>query len=516
MEFSHKNRYYLCDQKLPIGRRWRGKWRVRDQAELIKWLADRYPEIKEQVDYDYYARHCAALEKSEKIKKARIVNLPFEPKLPPYQHQKKALAFVLNLPAAALFMEPGTGKTYVALVATEQRLRHEQINRCLVIAPSSTLETGWAEDVEKFTDLDYAVVRDTETLLEEKDLYIASIHFVNYHIEKFQKKGFDMVVLDESTMIKNPDGKFFKSARKLGDQSKYRIILTGTPMPNGLEGIWSQMMFLDNCLDETIGLFRSRYFWQHPTMHYIYNEKSGSTDKVLDRIKERCLYIKKQDCLDLPERVTVVRKVDPTPSIKKHYKEFKQHLFTRLKSGEEIMAFNPLTELLRLHQILHGHSGSGDETVEIDRPRKLKELSDIINSTPNKVVVWAVYRQDFKWIAEQHDCSVLNGATKDKTKEIKKFLAPDGPKIMLAHPDSAKFGHTWNNADTTVFYSFNYNLESFLQARDRNYRLGQDKKVTEYMLSSGGIDDKILNALRNKRNFSEEAMENLVDFLETL
>ncbi len=79
---------------------------------------------------------------------------------------------------------------------------------------------------------------------------------------------------------------------------------------------------------------------------------------------------------------------------------------------------------------------------------------------------------------------------------------------MIAHPKSARFGHTWTVADTTIFYTYGYSVEDYWQARDRNHRIGQDRPVNEIFLSYGGIEDVIVNSVLSKEDFSKKMMEN--------
>jgi len=502
-------------------------YRVRNQPEVVKIVADEWPEFKSKIDYDYYKKWCAALYRSKQNLNGKNW-WGYEFKLPLYRHQRQGVRFLMGLPAGALFMEPGTGKTATASVVVDMRHQFGKAKKTLIICPKTVMKTSWYDDICKFTHLPYPhMIRkkrmrwtDPATgikrlkwkegypeylkhneykTLEEKlfesndEVYIVGIEYLRMNYEPFLKAGFDQIVLDESTMIKNPSGKSFEAVRKLGNLAKYRMILTGTPAPNEIGDLWSQMKFLDNSLEDTYGEFVAKYYFIHPKIRHIKNEKKGARRQVLDRVKDRCFYVKKSDCLDLPDRVVIRREVEPPAKIKKHYNELFNEFLTFLDSGHEIEATNPLTLSLRLQQVINGYSTDGDEVHEIEPTGKIKEIQHIVEQAGRKVIVWAVFKHDFRVLKKalkKYNPAVINGATKDSEREDLKFLDDDSCKVMIAHPRSVKFGKTWNVADTTVYYTYGYGLEDYLQSRDRNYRIGQNHKVTEYFLTSGGVENK--------------------------
>lgn len=542
MNLSQKSRFFevkglYADTSDRYIRPYYSGWRFRTQPEVVVYACDKYPELKEHIDYKYYKQWLDALSRTKK----NIPKRKLDFKVKPFPHQEMAINFALSLPCSCLFMEPGTGKTFCALAVTEIRKKLGKVKKTLVVAPASILYTGWREDMIKFTDLTGVVIsgkpfrwrgcisykkaykqfgdeapkfelennsKSIEELLDlDVDVVFTSYHTLYRNVELFEAAGFDQVILDESTMIKNPSGSFYNAAIKVSEFSKYRLCLTGTPYINSLEDLWAQMNFCDGSLDDTIGEFRGRYFKQSPDATWMRWPHRWSKDEILKRIDARCLHVPKSVLKDLPDREIRVRQVDITPKIRKHYEEMRKHLLTELESGHEVEARNKMVEVLRLHQIILGHV----DGQEIDKSPKLKELKEIVDNTNEKVVVWAKYRQDFKWIKDVFpDCCVINGDTKDVQEESRKFLDPNGPKVMLAQPQSAKFGHTWNCAKTCVFYSYDYSLESYLQAQDRNYRIGQDSTVTQYILSSGGIEDLILQSLRGKEDMSKKILKELL------
>jgi len=544
----------------PLMRTVRGKSTMRLHPDIVSEVCEDLPHLKDKLDYPYFKRWSERRGEVNRIKTATNFDFDYQFKLPPYKHQQRAISFILNTPAQALFAEPGTGKTYCALVSAEMRLMQGKCEKVLVISPASVLRSGWYKDLKKFTDLKGIVVHrdkwrwfcpecgtrkyhydkakkhmlkcgvegepDEELLWNQWDkapeilenatdynVYITSIDLVHLYLNDFLLAGFDYVILDESTMIKNPAGKQAKSVIELGHDAKYRLAMTGTPITNELEDIWTQMQFVDMSFQDTIGRFRSKYYWQHPVHHYIKNPKDGAAEEVTSIIQDSVLRIKKQDCLDLPPRTRAIRQVEPSKETRRVYNDFLRDLYARHK-GEEVIAFNTFTEILRLHQIINGfwtYPGEPEVHIVEKNPPKIKEVKSIIESTDRKVIIWIFYRHDARILEESladYNPAVVNGKTKYVEGEVEKFLEDDTCRVMIAHPKSARYGHTWVVADTTVYYTFGYGVEDYWQSRDRNYRIGQEHSVHEIFLSSGGIEDKILASIMKKEDFSKSVMEN--------
>lgn len=539
-------------------------YRFRDQPEVVVYALDKYPELEPFINGGYYRAWVAALGRTETIKQSKYFKFKHPFKMEPYAHQKKALAFALSIPCSALFMDPGTGKTFTSLAAVEVRKRLGLVKKTLVIAPASVLYTGWYKDMQKFTDLsghilskkkmrwtcsisgksytnyrhackralkegsgevpldllnnDHKTFEDKLANLTE-DVYFVSINIAAAKHKELMAIPWDKIILDESTMIKNPSGKRREAVQRLGNEIRYKMILTGTPNVGNIEDYWAQMKFLDHSLDDTIGQFRDRYIWQNPKVEWMKKPKRGAQGKIISRIRNRCFSITKEECLDLPPRVHMVREVEPTASIKKHYRAFHKSLYTLLEDSHEVTAFNPMTEVLRLHQIINGYVTDGGDVHEIEMTNKVKVVKEILDENPDKsVIIWCIYKNDFavlKNAFKKHGVSVINGATSNSDKQDELFSNGTN-RIMIAHPKSVKFGKTWTHATVTIFYTYSYSLEDYLQARDRNYRIGQEEKVLEYFLTSGGIEDEIMNKLQDKQDFSQEGMKNLRKTLNAL
>lgn len=553
-------RYKLPEPHV-MAKKVRSSYHIPDHPETVVAVAHTQPKFAEMLGskLEFYERWVQALKRSETLKEAPggLASMSF--KVQPYEHQRRAIRFILSLPACALFAEPGTGKTFCALKAIEWRTRNFRCSKTLVIAPASTLRASWYEDCRKFTDLKGRIISNSvmwwwehprtgrlyrtmssakkacikkwndpqpdpellwndvknieDQLKTDYELMICSPEIAARYKDELLAANFDFVVMDESTMIKNASSKTFEAVYELGMKATYRLALTGTPITNNIEDIWAQMQFVDNSLDQTIGDFRMRYMDPHKHIKFVWQNKPGCEEQVMALIKDRCMWIKKQDCLDLPDRMTLTRPVEMTAKAKAFTKSMMLDQGYVFEDGRSIVCDNPLTLAMKLRQVANGYIKLGEEDegeiVEIDTvPNKLKEL-DLIASQHDKLLVWAIGRHEIdqlvKRLGGKTKVAVIDGRTKSVDKELADFKG--AKRFMVAHPKSARFGLTMTWCDAAVFYSYDHNLESYLQARDRIYRIGQKNKVTEYILVSGRVEELIWKSLDKKLDFSKLAME---------
>jgi len=464
-------------------------------------------------------------------------------KTEPYEHQKDALKKCWNKESFAIFAEMGTGKTKIALDNACILYNKGKIDRLLVVAPKGTYMNwvdqeipthvpdyieksvlSWRPNITDKYEQELKAIRDindykfkifvmnVESLSTKKGIYYSKLFLT----------GKSMMIVDESTTIKNPQAKRTKSILSLAKEAKYRRILTGSPVTQSPMDLWAQMDFLDPEIlgQQSFYAFRTRY------AVVITANAAGGTHKYQKIVKFKNLAqlgqlvsphsyrILKKDCLDLPEKTFTKREIELTDEQKTAYQDMKTNAMTILK-GESLTAVNVLTQLMRLHQITCGHMKTdGGDTLNLKNNR-LDELMQILAETSGKAIIWANYIHDIlnieaaikKEYGPTSYCTYY-GATKaeDRQRCIYDFQnSKNDCRFFIGNTQTGGYGITLTAASTVIYYSNNYDLEKRIQSEDRAHRIGQVNPVLYIdLVSKGTVDEKIIKALRNKVNIAKE------------
>ncbi len=458
----------------------------------------------------------------------------------PFAHQKKALEMSWDKEAFAYFMEMGTGKSKVLIDNIAMLYNAGKINGALIVAPKgvyknwfdSEIPTHMPDYIEKKIGL-WKTKPDDKAL---KPLFStgAELHILIMNVEAFStKKGMDfadkflsshkaLMGIDESTTIKNPAAKRTKNIVSLRPLTKYRRILTGSPVTKSPLDLFSQCYFLDPFLldQSSYYVFRTRY-----AVCRKINVSGRSVEIVVgyrnlgelsDKLKEFSYRVLKDDCLDLPKKTFVKRTVELTDEQKKLYKQMKQEAIAFL-NGKMVTSATVITQLMRLHQITCGHFTSNDGEVQDVKSNRIGQLMDVLEEMEGKAVIWAHYRYDIRKIVEAISKRYGENAvvtyygdtsTDDRQKAITQIQDPESPvRFIVGTPQTGGYGITLTGASTMIYYSNGYDLEKRMQSEARIDRIGQEKPMTYIdLIAEDTIDTKIVTSLRNKVNIASEIM----------
>jgi SNF2 family DNA or RNA helicase len=362
----------------------------------------------------------------------------------------------------------------------------------------------------------------------------AELHILIMNVEAFStKKGVQfaerflnshktLMAIDESTTIKNPGALRTKTIVSLRPLTKYRRILTGSPVTKSPLDLFTQCYFLDPFLldQSSYYVFRTRY-----AVCRKINVSGRQVEIVVgyrnlpelsEKLKPFSYRVLKDDCLDLPKKTYMKRTVELTAEQKKVYKQMKQEAIAFL-NGKMVTSATVITQLMRLHQITCGHFKSNDGTVQDLKNNRISELLDIIQEVEGKAVIWAHYRHDIEKIVEaiskkygENTVVTYYGdtTTDDRQKAIKKIQDENSPvRFIIGTPQTGGYGITLTGASTMIYYSNGYDLEKRQQSEARIDRIGQKKPMTYIdIMAEDTIDDKIVKSLRNKVNIATEIM----------
>ncbi len=402
-----------------------------------------------------------------------------------------------------------------------------KIKKLLIVCPLSICGV-WEEEFSKFADFDYnlkilkgSLEKKAEALcsLQGPALQIAVVNYESvWRIEKQIKNWHpDMIICDESNKIKTHNISASKSLHKLGEKTMYRLILTGTAITNKAIDIFSQYKFLEpKIFGKSFYTFRNHYFDMVGYGLHTPVLKESMKDELKNKIHSIAFVAKKSDCLDLPETTEIIRKIELEPSAMNTYKHLVRDSFAELQNSE-VTVTNVLTKILRLSQLTGGFLGDDDgKKVHQISKAKLNALEDIIDevtASGKKLVVMARFIPEIEAIKKllvkkNLSFSVITGEIKNRADEIAKFQNDVDVLAFVGQIATAGLGITLTAASTMVFYSLDYSMSNFEQAKARIHRTGQKGNCTYiYLVASNTVDEKIMKALKNKVNLAKSLID---------
>ena len=477
-----------------------------------------------------------------------MINYKFKTK--PYAHQLKALEKSWDKEVYAYFMEMGTGKSKVLIDNLAMLYDKGKVNGALIVAPKGVVGTWYNNElpihlpdhIDKKIVLWQAMINKTQekklnTLFETGE----ELHILIMNVEAFStKKGVDfarkflschsaLMAIDESTTIKNPGAKRTKNILGLSKYSKYRRILTGSPVTKSPLDLYTQCQFLDPWLlgHASYYGFRTRYaimknanFNGRSVQIVVGYHNLGELSEKLQPFSYRVL---KDDCLDLPEKTFIKRIVQLSPDQHKLYSQMKEKALAVL-NNKMVSTTTVMTQLMRLQQITCGHFTADDGSTQEIPNNRIDELTDVLGEIEGKVVIWGHWQKDInqiiKAIVKEYDeKSVVDyyGLTpkNERQKNIDKFQTDPDCRFFVGTPATGGYGITLTAASNMIYYSNGYDLEKRTQSEARIDRIGQKYPMTYIdIICENTVDERIVKALRKKINIASQVMgEELKDWI---
>ena len=463
-------------------------------------------------------------------------------KLKPYKHQLTALEKSWNKQTYAYFMEMGTGKTKVLIDNMSMLYDKGKIDGALIIAPKGVIKTWYEQElpthlpnhIENVTVLwQPNITKTQQEKLESLFEIETALHILIMNVEAFSTdKGVNfaskflnshkcLMAIDESTTIKNPTAKRTKSIVGLSKNSKYRRIMTGSPITKNPLDLYSQCEFLDPYLLDFTSYyaFRNRYA-EMKTMHL-----RGRSIQVVDEFKNLgelsetlqgfSYRVLKEDCLDLPPKNWIKRHITLSKEQQKVYDQMKKAAMAVL-NGKVTSTMTVITQLMRLQQITCGHFVADDGTTQEIKNNRITELMDVLDEIEGKAIIWGHWQKDIQNIVDEIEKKYGPGSVvsyygltpqEERQDNIRKFQSDPKCRFFVGTPSTGGYGITLTSANTVIYYSNGYDLEKRLQSEDRAHRIGQKKNVTYIdIIAEDTVDEKIVKSLRKKINIASEVL----------
>lgn len=489
-------------------------------------------------------------------------------KVQPWAHQLEAIQRAVMLPHYALFFEMGAGKTMTVINILRHKYTFMGRLRTIIFCPPIVIP-NWLNEWKVHSNIPSKEIiplvgsgeKRLKTFLEHS-VKGPCIFVTNYQslqmkelYEAFEKWLPQALVFDESHKCKSPTTKTAKLADRLANPFEVKFnksakpltyILSGSPILNSPMDIFQQFKVMDGgtAFGWNFWAFRARYFRDRnagmpkdryfPKWEIMTRAKDGldALAEINEKIFSVGMRVEKKDCLDLPPEVSIVVPVEMSKEQKRLYDEMRKDFVTYYQS-RACVASLAITKALRLMQITSGFVALESLDPESENPtlqiqlgetpklQALEELLAEITEQGHKVLVWAVWRDNYEHIRKVFEKLKLqyvevHGGISEKQKllNVEKFQNDPDTKGFIGHPGSGGIGINLVNAAYSIFYSRTFSLEHYLQARARNHRGGSKEaghvKITHYdLVCSGTIDELIVNALANKQAMSDKLLSDM-------
>lgn len=472
-----------------------------------------------------------------------LTTIPMRKKWEPHAYMRKAVKFLLEHACAALFLDPGLGKTSITLAAITLLIRKKIINKVLIVAPLRVAGSTWPRELEKWTDfrgLRYVVLhgpKKDQLLQEDADIFIINFEGLEWllnvtktknrkgktnvavDVKKFKKLGFDTLVVDELSKLKNTQTVRFKAIKLVLHTFARRWGLTGSPAANGLLDLFGQTYVIDmgNALGQYITHYRMEYFVPNRD-GFNWDLAEGSEQRIYKALSPLVLRMSAEDYLDLPQEIPNNIFVDLPLAARKVYDELEKDLIAAIENGE-VVAANSAVASGKCRQVASGGVYLSPDVTELIKPKKSERewallhhektdaLVDLVEELQGSPILVAYdFGHDLERIREKFNADVPfigGGVSLKRSKELEQQWNAGKLPYLFAHPSSIAHGLNLQEAGHHVaWYTLTWNYEDYDQFIKRVLRQGNtsERVFVHHFLARDTIDEyAVLPSLNRKR-----------------
>ena len=442
----------------------------------------------------------------------------------PFDAQRKTSSFSTMNSRCFILNSFGLGKTCTALWAFDYLHTCKHVQRALVIAPLSTLDRTWADEIfQSFPHLSSAVLHGTKEkrlklLKQPSDIYIINTDGVEIVADALKSRpDIDLVIIDEVAVARNASTKRWKAMNEVCNKQSPRRVwgMTGSPTPNAPTDAWSQSRLVNPTNPAT-----PKYFSQarDATMRQINQFKwapKANANDVVSQWLQPAIRFALDDCVDLPDQLILNRDASLTDPQMAAYRDMLAKLYTEYAGGQ-ILAVNEAVKASKLVQIACGvaYDSSGGE-VGIPCTPRINVVREIIEESEGKVIVFVPFTGALEMVAEElqkdYTVEVIHGGTPkgQRDKIFSNFQKTADPHVLVANPGTMSHGLTLTSATTIVWYGPIYSNEIYQQACARIRRPGQTKVTVIVHVAGCDLERRIYQRLKNKESVQGLLLDSL-------
>lgn len=459
----------------------------------------------------------------------------------PHKYQKKAVKFLLEHAAAALFLDPGLGKTSVTLAAFKFLKKEGTAERALVVAPLKPCRV-WEDEAKLWTDFHGLKVvilhgpKKEELLEEDADIFVINYEGLEWllgvtvtrtptgkprvktNLKRLKALGVDTLILDELSKLKSTRSIRFKAVKTILGLFARRWGLTGSPAANGLLDLFGQCYVLDEgrSLGQYITHYKNKYFYPLDTDGFKWVLQEGAKELIYERLAPLALRMAANDYLELPKLVDKYIMVDLPKKARKVYKKLEDELFAEIDS-KTVTAVNAAAKSSKCGQVANGAVYLDEEVEPLVRLPKankdwvelhkekldaLCELVDELQGSP--LLVGYHFKHDLARLQKRLGKNIPyigGGVSEKRTKELKGAWNRGEIPVLLGHPQSMAHGLNLQESSHHVcWFALTWNYELYDQFIKRVLRQGNkaERVFVYHILARDTVDQAVLQALRGK------------------
>lgn len=488
---------------------------------IVKMLVPMGFEYTQQVIdcYKIQARHSKKLNTIKagalteiQLSKIAETNLPF------YEYQKIGTAFVTASKYCLLCDQPGLGKTLQTIGA----MMLSGSTKILVLCPKS-VKLGWYEELARWAPHYNVIVVDgtakqRAAMWKDKSaqVYIANYQLLLHDFDLINETEWDMIAADEATVVSNPDAKTTEALKKL--TAHRRIAMTGTPLSNRVEDLWSLVDWV------CPGLLGNYYSF---VQTYCDKDRFGNVkgyknlSQLRNFIEPVMIRRRKKDVLtELPPKLYEKIIVELSPKERAIYKSVEEIIVQELMAeGISSRALSSkFVRNIRLQQAANAVQLITNIPHKSSKIEELKRLVDLLTANEEKVLIFTKYRTVAELLAielEKYQPLQITGAVNETDRAANRHLFTDSPahNIMIL-TSAGNMGLNLQAASSVIHFDLPWSIAQLEQREDRAHRNGQTKNVTVYkLIAANTIDELMLTIINSKRALSDEMLEDNVELV---
>ncbi len=438
----------------------------------------------------------------------------------PMEHQQKAIDKLSKTKVGALYMDMGTGKTRTALDIAVKKIKDGRADCILWLCPVSVKQAITEEIQKHIPSASYEILQPAHINNQDANIYIAGIESLSSSVRlnktllRLTETKRCFTVCDESSLIKNHQANRTLAVWRIGERSSYRFILSGTPLSNNEQDLYSQWYFLDKRIlgYNSYYSFAANHLEFDPSIHGRII-RAHDTKHLVSKISPFVYQVRKEDCLDLPPKTYSTRYCDMEDKQEVLYNTTKERMLDsleyKLKNYAIFDSHAILSLLTALQKVSSGLNRKGQPLFvnPSDNP-KIKLLLETIDELPNdaKAIIWCKYTKEIEWVYEVltkrgHKVSLLHGGInlKQRNHEIDKFK--QDARFLVANKRCGAFGLNLQHCHYAIYLSNDFSWETRAQSEERIYRAGQVNNVHIIdLIMCSSVESMIMRALWSKEN----------------